>query len=85
MIRKILFILLIGTATQFIFTSNGASYGDSISKLEKKNKEIETQNQELEIEIASLTSCSKISEESLEAVYRLTEQSPKNFSVALKR
>ncbi len=83
--RKVIFILVIGIATQFVFSSKGASYGDSISNLEEKIRKVEAQNQDLEIEIASRSSCHKISEESLEAIYQLSMQSPKNFSVALKR
>ncbi|PIS14539.1 hypothetical protein COT64_02175 [Candidatus Shapirobacteria bacterium CG09_land_8_20_14_0_10_39_12] len=85
MLRKIIFILLIGIATQFVFSSKGVSYGESLSSLEGRIKEVEAQNQELEIDIASFSSCHKISEKSLEAVYGLSMQSSNNFSVALKR
>lgn len=83
--RKFILILLIGVATQFVFVSKGAIYGESVSVLEKKINLLKDQNQQLEIEIASLTSCSKISGETPEAIFSLSTKGSSDFSVALKR
>ena len=83
--RKYILILLIGIATQFVFVSKGAIYGDSVSALEKGINLLKDQNQQLEIEIASLTSYSNISEKIPEAIFSLSTKGSSDFSVALKR
>lgn len=83
--RKIILILLIGVATAFVFVSKGAVYGDSISVMEKKINLLKDQNQELELEIASLTSFSKVLGDSPEAIFSLSTKDSSDFSVALKR
>lgn len=85
----ILIFLILCVAVQSVFVSGSAAYGDSVSDLEKKISYLENQNQSLEIEIASLTSCSKIVQRATEV--GLTEAIPTlslakgDFSVALKR
>lgn len=87
--RKILAILIVCIVTQFVFSSKGAVYGDSISNLEKKINYLRDENQQLEIEVATLTSCSKISEtisiDDFLKTFSLSARSTEDFSVALKR
>lgn len=90
--RKILTILVVCIITQFIFSSKGVVYGDSISNLEKKVNNLKDQNQKLEIEIATLTSYSRISEKIsadgfLQAFSLSTgsNEDKSDFSVALRR
>lgn len=82
--RKLILILLIGMATSFVFASKGAIYGDSISVLEGKIKQLEDQNQELEIELALQTNCTKISEKAPEAIFSLSKSDNSGFAVALR-
>jgi len=83
--RKFILILIIGVATQFVFVSKGAGFGESVSGLEEKINLLKDQNQQLEIEIASLTSCSKISGETSEAIFSLSTKRSSDFSMALRR
>ena len=83
--KKFILVLLLGIATQFVFVSKGAVYGESVSGMEEKINLLKDQNQQLEIEIASLTSCSKISGETSEAIFSLSPKGSSDFSVALKR
>ncbi len=75
---------MIGMATAFVFASKGALYGDSISVLEGKIKQLEDQNQELEIELALQTNCSTISEKTPEAIFSLSRTNSSGFAVALR-
>jgi len=83
--KKFILILLLGIATQFVFVSKGAVYGESVSSLEEKINQLKEQNQELEIEVASLTSYTKISGETPEAVFSFSAKRNQDFSMALRR
>lgn len=83
--KKIALILLIGTATQFVFVSKGAIYGESVSSMEEKIDQLKDQNQRLEIEVATLTSCTNISGETPEVIFSLSPKRSSDFSMALKR
>jgi len=78
--RKIFLILILCLATQLVFVSS-AAYGDSLTELQEKINYLENQNQSLEVEIASLTSCGGIVQRAAEL--GLTGKT--DFSVALKR
>jgi len=83
--KKFILILLLGIATQFVFVSKGAVYGESVSFLEEKINRLKDQNQQLEIEVASLTSCTKISGETPEAIFSISTKRSSDFSMALRR
>lgn len=83
--KKIIIILAVCIATQFIFTSKGAAYGEAVSSLDRQIASLKSENQKLEIEMASLTSYSKIASDSTEAVFLQANKKIEELSIAYKR
>lgn len=83
--KKIIIILVVCIVSQFIFTSKGAAYGEAVSNLDKQIDALKSENQKLEIEIASLTSYSKIASDSTEAVFLQANKKIEDLSIAYKR
>lgn len=84
--RKILFLSIVIIITQLIYGSRGVACGDSFSELDKKISLLQEENQQIELQVASLSSIKVISQR-LEArglAQGLSFTGDKNVSVALK-
>ena len=85
--KKILVIIIFILIAQFFLSSKTVAYGDSVSVLEKKAASINDLNQQFELQIASLVSCSNIAQKAEDAGFiAVTTSMPikVDFSLALR-
>ncbi|MGB9637358.1 MAG: hypothetical protein ACPLY7_00990 [Microgenomates group bacterium] len=82
--KKLIFILFLAMATQLVFTSKGVVYGELMADFEQKTKVLEEENQELEAQLALLTSCSQIAKEEPEKLFSFSKTTNSGFVVALR-
>lgn len=81
--KKIILLLAICLATQFVFTSKASSYGKNVSLLQEEINSLKNENQKLEIKIASLGSLTSLFEKNSETT--LFSSNVSDSSMALKR
>lgn len=86
--KKIIFLIAVFLAVQVLFMSKGVTYGENASGLESRISYLKEENRNIELEIATLVSCSNIAQKAEEKGFipvSLAESAGNHVPVALKR
>ncbi len=85
--KKLILLIILVIITQFLLMSRTITYGDSDHRLDQKIVGLKNNNQKLELEIASLVSCSSLAQRVNESGFVKLAEIPLNndLSIALRR